>query len=119
MSGEHEVIREIVAALTKISGVLGALLTSQDGMTIAAELSEGLNDSRVSAMAAEVGRTTDESLDRIGHGPMGYAMFDAERGKMFLSNAGKGFLVVLADHSVNLGLLRLEMRTAAEKIRAL
>ncbi len=88
-------------------------------MTIAAELSEGLDETRVAAMAAEIGRTTAESLDRIERGPMGYAMFDAERGKMFLSHAGKGFLVVLADHSVNLGLLRLEMTTAAQRIRGL
>ena len=119
LPGEHAVIREIVAGLTKISGVLGAVLTAEDGMPIAAELSEGMDEGRVAAMAAEIGRTTGESLERVERGPMGFAMFDAERGKMFLGQAGKGFLVVLADHSVNLGLLRLEMTTAAERIRKL
>jgi len=111
-------MRAILAELSKLSGVIGTMLVSTDGMVILTDLPEGSEHDRVAAMAALIGRTTDSSLDKIKRGHLTHAMFDADGGKMFLSDAGKGFLVVLTRDDINVGLIRLEMKAAAERIRS-
>lgn len=103
--------------LSKIKGVIGTMLVSRDGMVILSDLPEGTEHDRVAAMAALIATTTDVSLSKIERGGLVHAMFDADAGKMFLSDAGKGFLVVLTKSDINVGLIRLEMRTAAARIR--
>jgi predicted regulator of Ras-like GTPase activity (Roadblock/LC7/MglB family) len=111
-------MKKTLEELSKVTGVTGTMLVSRDGMVILSDLPEGTEQDRVAAMAALVATTTDNSLHKIQRGALLHAMFDADGGKMFLSDAGKGFVVVLTKDDVNVGLIRLEIKTAAERIRS-
>jgi hypothetical protein len=110
-------IRGVVEGLSRVSGVQGAMLIDRDGMVIVADVPAGVNDERVAAMAAAIAATTQESLEKIGRGPLTHMQMDADSGRIFLEDGGLGFLVVLAEPSVNIGLVRLEMRAASQKLR--
>lgn len=110
-------MKEALVELNKLRGVRGSLLVAPDGMVVTSALAEGLQEDVVGAMAASVATTALRCLERMGIGRLSQALLDATNGKLFLCDAGVGYLVTLADPDVNTGLIRVEMRAAAEKIR--
>lgn len=93
------------------------MLVDRDGMVIVADVPAGVSEERIAAMAAAIAATTQESLDRIGCGPLERMQMDADSGKVFLEDADLGFLVVLTEPSVNIGLVRLEMQAASRRLK--
>ncbi|MFQ6131587.1 MAG: roadblock/LC7 domain-containing protein [Armatimonadota bacterium] len=112
-------MQKVLEALTRIPGVRGSLLVAADGIIIGSHLPQGVSDDEVAALVATIARTTEESLRRIERGPLRHAEIDAERGKIFLQDADKGILVLLSEPEVNVGLIRLEMKAAADKLQRL
>ena len=50
------------------------------------------------------------------HEPLQQVMIEGEKGKTLMIDAGEGILVVITDISINLGLIRIEMRRSAERV---
>ncbi len=110
-------MKEVLAELNRIKGVMGSLIAANDGMIIASDLAVQTPDEVLGAMAASVGATAAKALERMQQGAFVQAMMDAANGKIFLTEAGIGYLVVVTDKDVNVGLVRVEMRTAADRLR--
>ena len=110
-------MRTILRNLSRVSGVQGTVLVDRDGIVILSHLDGDASDERVGAIAGAIAATVEDSLDKIGRGPLVHIQMDADEGKMLVQEAGKGLLVVLADKEVNIGLIRLEMKAAAEKLK--
>jgi hypothetical protein len=110
-------MKEVLGELNRIKGVMGSLIAAPDGMIIASDLAVQTPDEVLGAMAASVGATVAKALDRMQQGKFIQAMMDAANGKIFLADAGIGYLVVVTDKDVNVGLVRVEMRAAADKLR--
>ena len=97
----------------------GSLLVTRDGMVIVADVDAGVEDERIAAMAATLTARTAECLGKMGRGRLVQAMLTAADGKVFISDAEKGILVAVTGNDVNVGLVRLEMRAAAERFQKL
>ncbi len=110
-------MRAILRNLTRVSGVQGTVLVDRDGMVILSELDADLDEERVGAMAAAIVATVEDSLAKVERGPLVHLQMDAEDGKIIVEEAGKALLVVLTEKSVNIGLIRIEMKTAADKLK--
>jgi len=110
-------MKEVLAELNRMKGVMGSLIAAPDGMIIAADLAVQTPDEVLGAMAASIGATIAKALERMQQGKFVQAMMDAENGKIFITDAGIGYLVVVTDKDVNVGLIRVEMRNAAEKLK--
>jgi len=110
-------MRTILRNLTRVSGVQGSVLVDRDGMVILSDLEADLDDERVGAMAAAIVATVEESLRKVNRGPLVHLQMDAAHGKILVQEAGKALLVVLTEKSVNIGLIRIEIKTAAEKLK--
>ncbi len=110
-------MKEVLENLTQVSGVRGSLFVGRDGMIIAADLPADVSEDRVAAVAGAIAATVEDSLSRLERGPLVHAQIDADAGKVFLQEAGPGLLVVLAQPDVNTGLIRLEMKAAADKLQ--
>ena len=108
---------QILEELNKTSGVTGSMLVSQDGIVIAADLESKLQDEIVGAMAASIMSAAQKSVERLNKTPLKQVTIEASKGKMFLADVGIGVLVVTTESEVNIGLVRLEIRNAAEKIK--
>jgi predicted regulator of Ras-like GTPase activity (Roadblock/LC7/MglB family) len=53
------------------------------------------------------------------HEPLEQVMIEGNRGKTLMIDAEEGILVLITDVDINLGLIRIEMRRSAERLRDL
>jgi len=110
-------MNEILEELNKTSGVSGSMIVGQDGIVIAANLHTQLQDQDIGALAASIVNTVQKSMSRLSNDAPKQVTVEASNGKLFLTDVGIGILAVTTDPQVNVGLVRLEIRNAAEKVR--
>lgn len=109
---------EILEELNKTTGVTGSMIVGKDGIVIAADLDTQLQDEAVGALAASIVSTVQKSMSRLSKDALKQVTVEASGGKLFLTDAGIGILAVTTDPQVNVGLIRLEIRNAADKMRS-
>ncbi len=107
---------KILEDLNKTAGINGSMIVGQDGIVIAADLNSQLQDEAVGALAASILDTVKKSMERLSNEDLKQITVEASKGKLFLSDVGIGILAVTTDPQVNVGMVRLEIRNAAEKI---
>jgi predicted regulator of Ras-like GTPase activity (Roadblock/LC7/MglB family) len=108
---------EILEELNKTTGVNGSMIVGQDGIVIAADLHTQLQDEAVGALAASIVSTVQKSMSRLSNDALKQITVEASGGKLFLTDVGIGVLAVTTDPKVNVGLIRLEIKNAAEKVK--
>lgn len=109
---------QILEELNKTTGVTGSLLVGEDGIIIAADLDTRFHEETVGAIAASITSTVEKSLKKLKSSPFKQVTIEAENGKIFMADAGIGIIVVTAEPTVNIGLVRLEIKNAAQRIKA-
>jgi predicted regulator of Ras-like GTPase activity (Roadblock/LC7/MglB family) len=110
-------MHEILEELNKTSGVNGSMIVGKDGIVIATNLRTQLQDEEVGALAASIISTVQKSMSRLSNDALKQVTVEASNGKLFLTDAGIGILAVTTDPQVNVGLIRLEVKNAAEKVK--
>jgi predicted regulator of Ras-like GTPase activity (Roadblock/LC7/MglB family) len=108
---------EILNELNKTAGINGSMVVGQDGIVIAADMNTGLQDDTVGALASSIVSTVKSSLERLSNEGLKQITVEADKGKIFLTDVGIGILAVTTESQVNVGMVRLEIKSAAEKIR--
>lgn len=108
---------QILSELNKTSGITGSMLVGQDGIVIAADLHSGIQDDTVGALASSIISSVQKSLEMLKQTPLRQVTVEASQGKFFLTDVGMGVLVVTTEPSVNMGLVRLEIKNAATKLK--
>jgi predicted regulator of Ras-like GTPase activity (Roadblock/LC7/MglB family) len=104
--------RRILAEMLKIDRVRGGLVVAADGLVIAASLPRGVAVEPLAALAATLGRELEVGADRLKRTPFQAAHFSADNGTVFLGSSPVGFVVVLGDREVNVGLVQWALRKA-------
>ncbi|ADP77106.1 Roadblock/LC7 family protein [Methanothermus fervidus DSM 2088] len=110
-------ISRVLRDLTRIDGVNGSLVVGKDGLIIESELGSDMDAEIVAARSSVIFGAAKESVEELKQEPLEQVMIEGSRGKMLMKDVGEGILVVLTDEDVNLGLIRLEMRRSAERIK--
>ncbi|MGB2698264.1 MAG: roadblock/LC7 domain-containing protein [Candidatus Zixiibacteriota bacterium] len=108
---------QILEELNKTSGISGSLLVGSDGIIIAADLDTRFQDETVGALAASIVSTVDKSLEKLQATHFKQVTIEADKGKLFLTDVGIGVLVVTTEPDVNMGLVRLEIKNAHQRIQ--
>ena len=107
----------VLDALTRQRGVRASLVVSAaDGITIDSNLQIGQDGNRVAALAASLYRKARKSAAAAGLGGTGFMQLEAETGRLCAIGGDEIVLVVVADRSANVGLIRVEMLRAAEAL---
>jgi hypothetical protein len=109
-------MRRIVEDLIRVDGVIGSLLVGKDGLVVASTLLDEEDAEILGAMSAAVFGEIDKATKRIGVGTLVDSIIDAKEGSILLLEAKELILVVITQRSVNLGLVKMEMRRAAKRI---
>ena len=104
--------RRILAEMLKIDRVRGGLVVAADGLVIAASVPRGIAVEPLAALAATLGRELEVGADRLKRTPFQAALFSADNGTVFLGSSPVGFVVVLGDREVNVGLVQWALRKA-------
>ena len=108
---------QVLSELNKTTGVTGSMVVDNDGIVIAADMAAGLEGDAVGALAASITSSIRKSLDRLETRPLTQVTIEAEDAKLFLSLAKIGLLVVTTEKDVNIGLVRLEIKNAVNKLK--
>jgi predicted regulator of Ras-like GTPase activity (Roadblock/LC7/MglB family) len=110
---------QVVARMTRLTGVKAAAICSHDGLSILAQVSAGMpEEERIAAMTAEIARSASALLASSGEDALQTAVFEAAAGKIVVADVGRGYLVAVTDQTSSTGLLRLEIDHAAAELRA-
>ena len=109
-------MKNILGKINQLPGVIGSILVADDGIVIASELSVAVQDEIVGAMISAVGVSTTRSIERLQHGKLNLIVVEAQNGKLFIVPTNKGFLGVMTDEVINIGLVRIEIIEAAKAI---
>ncbi|GGN35939.1 roadblock/LC7 domain-containing protein [Deinococcus daejeonensis] len=109
------------AVLTSLRSAMpelrGALVATVDGLPIAQAMGEGADANRVAAMAATALGLGKRINDTLGSGSLTDMSVGGASGQVYIYAAGlKGVLAVVTPPGVNLGLLHMEARDAAEHV---
>jgi predicted regulator of Ras-like GTPase activity (Roadblock/LC7/MglB family) len=108
----------VMAELLRIEGVKGVAIVGKDGLIIESELADrSIDPELAAAMVAAAYGSGSSTMEKLLSGKTNMIMVEGENGKILLVDAGdKAMLSVFTESKVNLGLIRIEMRKAAEKI---
>ncbi len=115
-SQERFSMRRIVEDLIRVDGVIGSLLVGKDGLVVASTLLDEEDAEILGAMSAAVFGEIDKATRRLGVGNLVDSIIDAKDGSILLLEAKELILVVITQRTVNLGLVKMEMRRAAKRI---
>ncbi len=108
---------DVLEELNKTSGVTGSMVVGEDGIVIAANLDANHEDETVGALASSIAAVVRKSMDRLQRDPFAQVTIEADTGKMFLADAGLGMLVVTTEEQANIGLIRLEINHAINRLQ--
>ncbi len=111
--------RGILDTITRVRGVRGAMIVGyQDGLVISDSLMEDVRGNAVAALTSSLTKQVAHATSASGAGAPQVLHVRAARGALLAVAAGTEILVVaIADPSVNVGLVRLELIRAAEAVQ--
>ena len=113
-----DIFTEAVERLSRVTGVRGALVVETDaGVPIMAELAEGVDGDVVAALAASLFRRTNKAAQTATFGNLRTLQLEADIGHVIVADRGDVLIVVIAEKSAQLGLVRLEAHRAAEALQ--
>jgi len=109
-------MQKALESINRTRGVLGSALVGNDGIVISAEMTDPQMADLVSALAASLADMGGKLGEACGAGAVSQILLEGETGKVLVLGVPLGWLVVLTTGTVNVGLVRVEMRQAAKSI---
>ncbi|NMG06125.1 roadblock/LC7 domain-containing protein [Brasilonema sp. UFV-L1] len=104
--------------VTATSDVQGAVLVSPDGLTLSSSLPSGMDEERVSAMAAAMISLGERIGGELSRGNIERIFVEGDKGFGILSGCGEdAVLLVLASDSAKQGLLMLEIKRVLTELK--
>jgi len=112
------VFGRVLESLTRQRGVRASLIVSEnDGLVVDSSVRFGQDGDRVAALAASLFRKARLSSTAARLGSVSFLQLDAERGRICAAGGrGELVIVVVADASANVGLIRVELLKALETL---
>ncbi|GAB4322687.1 MAG: roadblock/LC7 domain-containing protein [Candidatus Sumerlaeia bacterium] len=111
-------MESILMELNKTPGITGSFVVSPDGMIIASDYTSELDDERLGAIISTIISATEKAMAKMETGLLSGFIVETDKTKMFFHKFSLGYLVTIAGAEANLGLVRVESRSAVNKIEA-
>ena len=118
MMSKPERLKSILQTLrSSLPELRGAMVATSDGLPIAQSFSDNTDANRVAAMAATALGLGKRINDTLGTGSLSEMSVSGTEGQVYIYSVGaKGVLAVVAPTGINLGLLNMEARDAAQSV---
>jgi len=111
----NRALQEFVGSSQNIEG---AALVTSDGLMISSYLPSEMDEDRVSAMSAALLSLSERAVEELEKGTPQQVTIKGDKGYIVITSAGEeAVLMAMADVKVKLGLLYMEIKTAAERIQ--
>ncbi len=116
-SAVRSILRELNATSSDVEA--SAAITT-DGFIIGAVLGDGVDADRFAAMCASLLALAERAAEEVARGRLKQLLIEGTSGLMLLVHAGNdAVLAVASKPSVNLGMVFIETRKSAARIKAL
>lgn len=107
----------VLRRLTRVAGVRGAMVVDAEaGLPVASELSAGVEETALSALAGSLYRRTSEACAASGFGRVRTLQLESEQGSVVVSGTGPLLVVALAEASAQVGMVRIETARAVGEL---
>jgi len=116
---KEELINRTLQELVNSSQhIEGAALVTSDGLMISSYLPSEMDEDRVSAMSAALLSLSERAVEELEKGIPQQVTIKGDKGYIVITSAGEeAVLMVMAADKVKLGLLYMEIKSAADKIK--
>ena len=108
-----------LAELNKTPGVVGSFVVAADGIIVASDFTSELNDEMMGALTSSIINSAEKATKKMEQGDLVSFIVETDRNKLFFNSTRAGFLVCIGQVDANLGLIRVEMRAASERLNNL
>ncbi len=116
--GKEQKLNEVLDDLHEVQSVRGAAVVRRDGLLIASNFSQTFDENQVGAMTASTVGSGETASNALNMGEVNEVTIESQDGKLISTGAGEeGVLAVMTDADVNMGLIKVEMENATEKIK--
>ena len=109
-------MERILMDLNKTPGIIGSFVIAPDGIIIASDYSSDMDEERMGAIISSIINATEKAIQKLQMGKLTAFIIEAEQVKIFFQIFKLGFLVTVAHKDANLGLVRVETKSAASKL---
>jgi len=117
---ERGQLEEILNKLRNVGEVEGCAIVSRDGLLIADSLPKNIDSEIFSSMSATMHGAAETAISELKVGNPETTMAESDKNTIIVMGVNKVFLLVLlAQKGSNLGLIRVELSKAAEKIKTI
>lgn len=106
----------LLSELNKTPGVIGSFIVAPDGIIIASDFTVEVNEEMMGALMSSIINTTEKAAKKMEVGSLQGFVLETDRNRVFFQASKSGYIVCLAGPDANLGLLRVELRAAAERL---
>jgi uncharacterized protein len=111
-------VRDILAKLNKTSGIRGSMVVNRDGIVVASDFAEEIQESGIGAVASSILVALEGALKRINLGKFARFVITGSENKVVMVDAGQTILLVMLQRDVNMGLVNVEIKEAAAAVLA-
>ncbi len=109
-------MKDILHQLNETISARGSLVVARDGMLVAADVMDGVDVERLSALGAALVTEVGASLKSAGLTEFSHVEVAAEHGKILLAEAGPTYLMVLVGARLEIGPGSIEIQSAANRL---
>ena len=109
-------MQEVLAQLTRLRGVGGAMVVSADGLPVASQLRQGVDENHLAAAVGELVGSAGRLCAALELGTPSLYIGSHEQGSFLAASAGQAWLVVQAEAGANLALLQIEAKPLIERL---
>jgi len=118
---KRDKLEKILKELSDVGGILGSAIVTRDGLLVVSDLCKkgcDINDETFAAMSATMFGAAETALVEMKKKKAEEVTVESDDAKLIALSAGdKALLVTITEPDVNLGLVRIEMGKASEKIQ--
>jgi len=105
----------IIADLLGVSGVKGVYIADPEGTLIESESLDIADDEVCAALVADIFNKASEVCEKLSSDSPEFITLEGKKDRILVSRAGNFILGVVADIKTNYGLLKIEVKKAADK----
>jgi len=107
---------DILDHLNRIEGVKGSMVVGRDGILIASDFADEINEDAVAAVSSTILSSLDGALKRLAMGQFKRFVITGSNAKVVLMKGSNTLVLVLLKKDINLGLIGVEIREAVLEI---
>ena len=109
-------MEEVLSELNKTPGLLGSFVVAEDGEIIASDFVAEFSEDLILLLGSTIISTVKKAVERMNKGLTRTIFVETDKHKLFFNSVMNGFLVAICASNSNVSLVRVEVKTAAQKI---